>query len=175
MARDYRAEAADLIGCTRDEVDDDPLWAWVMYHVYQGRGPVTFGFTEDGNIGVWVPDDKMSAGVGDSPAWAVQNAIRREGRAIRAAVASTQAEDKRTEEERILAGEMVDGFRFLGSGRDPTPEEYRKNPLWGSKGESMCRHGRSHPRYCPVCSREAAERIAAPTQSEATEQERQDG
>lgn len=53
-------------------------WAWIAAQVQKQSGIVSFGVTEDGNVGVFFAEEPMSRGTGDSPEEAVDSAIRRE-------------------------------------------------------------------------------------------------
>lgn len=56
---------------------------WIDRKVSQGRGAVQFGYTENGDIGVWIGEVKGDClGCGDTAAEAVATAIRLSKEAI---------------------------------------------------------------------------------------------
>jgi len=52
------------------------VMAWIDGVVQQGRGAVTIGYTEAGDIGVFVDGQEKAAGIGDTAEEALRDAVR---------------------------------------------------------------------------------------------------
>lgn len=50
-------------------------WRQITNYVYSGRGAITIGLTENGNIGVWFGDEELTAGTGDNVRQALMDAF----------------------------------------------------------------------------------------------------
>ncbi len=50
-------------------------WRQITDYVNSGRGAITIGLTENGNIGVWLGDAEMTEGTGDNVRLALLDAF----------------------------------------------------------------------------------------------------
>jgi hypothetical protein len=74
-----RLKVAEFLGCEPEELDScDPL-LWLTWKVNQGRGPITFCSTEDGDIGVFdsTEESAKAIGIGDTAEQAIVAAMKK--------------------------------------------------------------------------------------------------